>query len=235
MTSVLITNDDGIHADGLRALAALAGAFFDRVWVAAPKEQASQIGHRVTTDRPIRYDCIQHQWIAVDGSPADCVRVGLHLMGQKPDWVWSGINHGGNLGLHDYFISGTLAAAREAAFFGVRALGVSHFLKHGLDLNWELAASRAAQAIREILPQAAEMEKERIVWNINLPHLHHGERDPGVVFCEQEPQPLGVAFAPGPEENTLVYRGVYHERPRQEGSDVAVCFGGDIAVSRLRV
>ncbi|MEM7603449.1 MAG: 5'/3'-nucleotidase SurE, partial [Verrucomicrobiota bacterium] len=124
----LITNDDGIEADGLAALTKLAGSYFDDIWVVAPMTQMSEIGHRVTTQGTIRYEGRGEQRFAVGGTPADCARVALaHLMPEKPDWILSGINHGGNLGRHDFVISGTVAAVREAAFAGVRGVAFSHF------------------------------------------------------------------------------------------------------------
>ncbi len=231
MRRVLITNDDGIDAAGIRALASLAGNFFEEVWVVAPSEEASQIGHRVTTHRPLKFVEREPRVFAVDGSPADCTRVGLHFMGDPPDWVWSGINHGGNLGLHDYHISGTLAAAREAAFHGVRAMGASHFINRRIDsVDWEMAAERVARAFQAF---AGEDNPGGVFWSVNLPHLTEDAPQPKVVFCEPERRPLQVKFEASQEG--LIYRGDYRSRPHGEGSDVAVCFGGDIAVSRIRI
>lgn len=234
MNRVLITNDDGISADGIAALAALAESWFGEVWVVAPKDQASQIGHRVTTDTPIDFEEVGQRRFAVDGTPADCTRVGLHLMGEnRPDWVWSGINHGGNLGSHDYFISGTLAAAREAALFGVPALGTSHYLKSGLRMDWQVASGRVEKAFKEI----QEVDHQAgVFWNINLPHLEPGSPEPNTIFCDPERAPLDVRFEHDPEQkNRLIYSGTYHDRPRIKGSDVDVCFNGSIAVTRFEV
>lgn len=232
MKRVLITNDDGIDAPGIDALTKLAERHFGEVWVVAPKDQASQIGHRVTTDTPIEIEKRGERRFAVNGSPADCTRIGFHLLGDKPDWVWSGINHGGNLGRHDYYISGTLAAAREAAFFGVPSLGASHYMKKGLDLDWQTAASRVEQAFQKIRD---EKTSHGIFWNINLPHLEAGETEPEVVFCDPEREPLDVCFDFDEEGQKLIYRGSYHERARGKGSDVDICFGGNIAISRLEI
>ena len=132
----LLSNDDGIDADGLTALRRIAEALFDEVWVVAPASQMSQIGHRVTTDTPIRYERRGERAFAIDGTPADCVRVALaHLLPVAPDWVLSGINHGGNLGRHDFAISGTVAAVREAAFQGIPGVTLSHYLRRGLRVD----------------------------------------------------------------------------------------------------
>lgn len=232
METVLITNDDGIEAPGMAALVDLAREMFREVWVFAPAKEASQIGHRVTTNEPLHFEERGIRQFAIHGAPADCVRAGFHLMGVKPDWVWSGINHGGNLGRHDYFISGTLAAAREAAFHGVKAMGASQFLRGKLDWGWELGARRVQRAFLEI---HEEETPPGAFWSINLPHEPPGGEEPKVVFCEQERQPLDVRFEESDGHPSLVYSGSYHDRPRTEGSDVDVCFGGSIAVSRVEI
>jgi len=229
---VILTNDDGIDSDGLIALTQMAERFFDQVWVVAPASEASQIGHRVTTDLPIQIEKRGERRVAVYGTPADCTRVALrYLTSENPDWVWSGINHGANLGRHDIAISGTVAAVREAAFLGAKAMAVSHFLKPGFNLDWPKAIERVELAfskIREVTTDFGEF------WNVNLPHPDAGDREPKLVFCEPEKQALEVSF----EEYTqghLNYTGKYHERPREPGGDVDVCFGGDVAISKIEV
>lgn len=232
MSTVLISNDDGIDADGIKALAEVAKRRFDQVVVVAPSQEASQIGHRVTTYEPLRYEERSPGWFAVDGTPADCTRVGLYLLKEETvDWVWSGINHGGNLGRHDYYISGTLAAAREAAFFGVKSVGVSHYMKRGLPLDWQLAGERFEKAFEQI---ETKTHHHGDFWAINLPHLEPEAAEPKLVICPQEPAPLDVLFAEDPaHKNQLIYQGTYHNRPRFKGSDVDICFGGDVAISKV--
>jgi 5'-nucleotidase len=232
MNRVMITNDDGIDSDGISALASLARTFFNEVWIIAPREQASQIGHRVTTHTPIYFEKRGERVFAVDGTPADCTRVGFQLMGGRPDWVWSGINHGGNLGRHDYYISGTLAAAREAAFFGVPSFGASHYMKKHLPLDWESARIRLQQAFLKIKEQPLIPGE---FWNINLPHLAEDEAEPGVIFCSPEKAPLDVNFHLDSESGHLTYNSSYHNRARSKDSDVDVCFGGNIAISKLEI
>lgn len=224
----LLSNDDGIDAAGLAALRAVAEAHFDEVWIVAPASQMSQIGHRVTTDTPIRYERRGERAFAVDGTPADCVRVALaHLLPVRPDWVLSGINHGGNLGRHDFVISGTVAAAREAAFQGIPGVTLSHYLRRGLAVDWDRAAGRVAAMLPGLL---AEPPGAGRFWNVNLPHPAPGEPEPQVVRCEQERHSLHVLYRED-EPGVLHYAGDYHERARVSGSDVDVCFGGHIAVT----
>ena len=224
----LLTNDDGIDADGLSSLRRVAASIFDEVWVVAPVSQMSQIGHRVTTDTPIAYEERGERCYAVSGTPADCTRVALaHLMPVRPDWVLSGINHGGNLGRHDFAISGTVAAVREAAFAGIRGIAISHYIRRGQALDWEKAEGRVGAVIRAILEETLD---EGHFWNVNLPHPAAGEREPEMVRCGQERHSLHVNYEEG-VPGQLSYAGDYHDRPRIAGSDVDVCFGGDIAVT----
>lgn len=228
----LLTNDDGIDADGLAALQSIAARHFDEIWVVAPFSEMSQIGHRVTTDTPIRFESRGERRFAVEGTPADCTRVALTcLLPKRPDWIFSGINHGGNLGRHDFAISGTVAAVREAAFAGVKGITFSHFLRRGLELDWEKAMVRAERAMAALLVQPLDREH---FWNVNLPHPEPGACEPKLVYCEQERQPLSVVY----EEKTpgfLSYVGQYQERAHVSGSDVDVCFGGDIAITQTSI
>lgn len=231
-TTALLTNDDGIDAEGLAALEAAMAEIFDEIWVVAPAEQASQIGHRVVTDVPIRFEKRGERRYAVSSTPADCVRVALaHLLPAQPDWVLSGINHGGNLGRHDIHISGTVAAAREGAFLGVPGAAFSHYTRERAAPCWESASRRAGEVFRSLRDEAIRPGQ---FWNVNLPHPEPGDPEPGTVRCEAETSPLEVGYtvsAPG----ELAYTGRYHARPRSPDRDVAVCFGGNIAVSLLSV
>jgi 5'-nucleotidase len=125
---ILLCNDDGIEAEGLAALRRAASQLFPeaRIFTVAPATGMSQVGHRVTTHEPIPVTRLGERDWAVTGTPADCVRVALaHLLQVRPDWVFSGINHGGNLG-QDIYISGTVAAAREAARSAARLAARQH-------------------------------------------------------------------------------------------------------------
>ncbi|MEM6278385.1 MAG: 5'/3'-nucleotidase SurE [Verrucomicrobiota bacterium] len=229
---VLVTNDDGIDAEGLGSLVELASDIFEDVWVVAPMDQMSEIGHRVTTMGTIRFEKRGEQRFAVGGTPADCARVALaHLMPEKPDWVLAGINHGGNLGRHDFVISGTVAAVREAAFAGIRGVAFSHFFKRGVAIDWARASGWARQAFESLSLEETDPGE---FWTVNLPHPLPGDPEPEVKRCEQERHPLLVAYETV-GHGELQYVGDYHERPRREGSDVDVCFSGNIAVSKASV
>ncbi len=225
---LLLTNDDGIDAPGLAALAEAAAALGHLTWV-APHTHLSGCGHRVTTDGPIRVmQKDAHRW-AIDGTPADCVRVALAKLAPEVDWILSGMNHGGNLGV-DVHHSGTVAAVREAVLHGKPGIAVSHYRKRGLDIDWV----RAGRWMRMVLPTLlAEPWTQGTFWNVNFPSLRPDEPEPRVVHCPLEIGPLPLSFRAG--DDWLHYDGNYHERPRILGSDVDVCFAGNIAVTRLSV
>jgi len=121
---VLLSNDDGVHARGLEALAAAFEG--DEVWVVAPDREQSASSHAISLHRPLRMIELAPRRYAVDGTPTDAVYMGLNLVLRRtpPDVVVSGVNHGPNLG-NDVLYSGTVAAAMEAALLGVNALAVS--------------------------------------------------------------------------------------------------------------
>src|SRR5499426_338224 len=121
---ILVTNDDGVHAAGLAALAAALEDLGD-VYVVAPDREQSAVGHALTLHRPLRVDQIGERRFAVNGTPSDCVNLGvLGLLPEPPALVVSGINHGSNLG-DDVTYSGTVSAAMEGTLLGVPSMAVS--------------------------------------------------------------------------------------------------------------
>jgi 5'-nucleotidase len=179
---ILLTNDDGILAPGLRAMHGVL-ADLGHVDVVAPETPQSASGHGVTVRAPIsvkrvHVDGAFHGW-SVDGRPADCVKLALlELLDQRPDFVISGINAGANTGINVLY-SGTVAAAVEAAFFGVPAMAVS------LELSTELDFHKAAQIARLVFESFAQMPAlPGSCLNVNIPALDCGWPR-GVRVCPQ--------------------------------------------------
>jgi 5'-nucleotidase len=165
---ILLSNDDGVHAAGLRALAA---AFSDRdeVWVVAPDREQSASSHAISLHRPLRMVELEPRWYAVDGTPTDAVYMGLCLVMRKapPDVVISGINHGPNLG-NDVHYSGTVAAAIEGALLGVPSLAFSLAAQPPHD--FAPAARFAAALARQMLADAAAGGSPApFLLNVNVP------------------------------------------------------------------
>jgi 5'-nucleotidase len=222
---LLLTNDDGIDAPGLAALCEAARGLGELV-VVAPHVCHSSGSHRVTTDAPIRLARLGGDRFAVEGTPADCVRIALSGLAGAVDAVLAGINAGGNLGA-DVYVSGTVAAAREAALLGRPAIAVSQYRKRGLPFDWARAATWVAPLLRDLL---ARPWQPGSLWNVNLPHLE-AAASPPVVFCPLDWSPLPIRF--DRDGDHYLYAGDYHNRPRRQGSDVDVCFAGRISVTRL--
>lgn len=161
---LLLSNDDGIRAEGL---AALAQALDDlaEVWVVAPEHEQSASSHALSLHRPLRIREHSPRWFAVDGTPADCVYVGVnHLMKDaRPALVLSGINHGPNLAA-DVIYSGTVAAAMEGALLGVPSIAFS------LASRSELEFAAAARFARSLVQAALLAELPRgMLLNVNVP------------------------------------------------------------------
>ncbi len=165
-TKILISNDDGFDAAGIKELeAGLSG--LGQLTVVAPEREQSASGHSLTLQHPLRIKERSPNHYAVDGTPTDCVFLGInHIMrDQRPDLVVSGINRGGNLG-DDITYSGTVAAAFEATLLGIPALAVS------LDIAREHHFSTASRAAREVAVKVLEhgLPADTLL-NVNVPDL----------------------------------------------------------------
>lgn len=224
---ILVTNDDGWDAPGLAALKTLAARFGD-VHVVAPRVPHSDGGHGLTTKTPLTLTATGAREYHLSGTPADCVRVALTSLLTGIDWVLSGINRGGNLGV-DIYSSGTVAAAREAAFLGKPGVAISQYLRGGAPLDWDVSAALAAPVLDRLF---ATKPKAKEYWNVNLPHLD-GNAVRAVADCDPDDEPLDVRFQR--DGDLFRYSGVYASRPATPGRDVERCFQGAVTVSRLYV
>jgi 5'-nucleotidase len=164
---ILLTNDDGIHAPGLRAMERVLGELGD-VRVVAPATEQSGVGHSITYLSPLivkeLFEGRQHRGYAVEGSPADCVKIGIaEFCPQRPDLVVSGINGGLNAGINILY-SGTVAAAIEGAFFDITSVAVS--LQYDECAQFDRAAKLAVEVIEQILSQKGPQPR---LYNLNIP------------------------------------------------------------------
>ncbi|MBM81040.1 MAG: 5'/3'-nucleotidase SurE [Planctomycetaceae bacterium] len=226
-STALLTNDDGYGADGLELLIRVVSRHADVV-VIAPHQHLSGCGHQVTVDQPLTLKEIEPNRYSLDGTPADCVRVGVTHLVPNVDWVLSGVNEGGNLGV-DVFTSGTVAAVREAAILGKRAIAFSKYRASRRRIQWDAMANDLDRVLQQILAlPLSDLE----YLNVNFPDRADDET-PELVDCPLDPSRQRVAYEL--VEDQLHYRGIYQDRPRQSKTDVDVCFAGDIALTRLRV
>lgn len=163
--TILVTNDDGIHSKGIIVLAKALQEIGD-VFVVAPDREKSAIAHSLTLHRPLRVDKIKKNFYVVDGTPADCVHLGINaILRERPRLVVSGINKGGNLG-DDITYSGTVSAAFEATLLGVPSFAIS--LVSRSHFKFDVAARFAVRVAHCILKRG--LSKHTLL-NINVPNL----------------------------------------------------------------
>ncbi len=176
---ILVTNDDGVQAPGIAALFAAMQAIGQAVMI-APEQDASAASHSLTMKRPLRVRQLAPEVHAIDGTPTDCVTIGIKkVLPRKPDLVVSGINPGPNLG-DDINYSGTVAAAKEGTLLGVPSFAVSLVARNGGN-DFAAAARFAGQLAATIL--ANGLPKDTL-FNVNVPELPE-ERINGARFTRQ--------------------------------------------------
>jgi 5'-nucleotidase len=224
---IIITNDDGIDAPGLDALFQCVQPLGDIVTV-APQQPRSGIAHRVTIRDPIQFDQPGADRFSIDGTPADCARVALKRFAPDADWLIAGINPGANLG-SDVYNSGTVAAAREAAILGCRSIAISQYIARDQQIDWAATGYHAQPVLQMLLKRDLAPGH---FWNVNLPHPLKMDAELTYAFCGLDTHPHQYAYKQ--KGDALIYKGTIHERPRDAGKDVAVCFdNGKIAITCL--
>ncbi len=233
---ILVVNDDGIEAEGLRLLAAAAAALGE-VWVVAPDSQCSAMSHKLSIFEPMtlrKVDFpapVRGAW-RLGGTPADCVKVALgRLLPERPDFVFSGVNRGWNAG-YDVAYSGTVAAAMEGVMQGVPAIAFSVEYPE----NYETASALLPALARELM---GKDPGRGAIWNVNFPSCPLAQLK-GVLY-ERRVAPLQF-YADGFHEERgedgvlrLWQRGVRVEPAVvPEGTDLAALLAGCVSVGRLR-
>ncbi len=224
----LLTNDDGIHAPGLQLLASIAAEFGD-VIVVAPDDVRSGCGHQVNNDRPLTLTEVAPGRFACDGTPADCARLGLCELAGDVDWVLSGVNDGGNLGV-DVYMSGTVAAVRESVLLGKPGIALSQYVGRKESVDW---ATRGV-LLRRVLRQLLELPRPQFgFWNVNFPIWEPHQPEPPIVECELDVMSHAVKY--DRRDGRFHYAGIYRDRGRAPGRDVDVCFNGHIALTQVPI
>jgi 5'-nucleotidase len=168
--NILLSNDDGILARGLALLADVCGTV-GQVTVVAPDREQSGTSHSLTLHRPLRATRRADGAFQVDGTPSDCVLLALGaLMPEKPDFVFSGVNHGPNMG-EDVLYSGTVAAAMEGLAAGIPSVAVSY---GSFDLEYLDSYRDPLQRLIQGIVRVKDFPKDTLL-NVNLPAIHGGE------------------------------------------------------------
>src|SRR5215467_11172834 len=229
MPNILLTNDDGYGAEGLRALQQ-ALEDFATVWVVAPFAEQSGSAQSLTLRRPIVVHAKGDRHWAVDGTPADAVIVALHrLLPERPDLVISGINHGANMGENVYY-SGTVGAAREAALHHIPSIAMSLCARKD-NLNFAHAAKIARKAAEIILKEGLP---DQVLLNINVPEPWNG----GVRFTRQSGKITRNQLTEGKDPKGRTYYWIYEQKIEKDvepDTDYHAVFAGETSVTPLHL
>jgi 5'-nucleotidase len=236
---ILLTNDDGIHADGLKSLEKIARALSDDVWIVAPEHEQSGKSRALTLAEPLRVRRYEPRRMSVTGTPTDCVMMGIRnlLEDGRPDLVLSGVNRGQNVG-EDVTMSGTVAGAMEGMALGVRSIALSQSVRRvdgELLITWDVAETFGPGIVRRLLEIGWPAG---VVLNVNFPCAspdavtqvevtRQGFRDTHIRMAEKRTDPHGREYY------WTGYEGKASESP--EGTDLRAIREGRISVTPLHI
>ncbi len=228
----LVSNDDGIHSPGLEALARALSSL-GQVVVVAPDRERSAVGHALTLHRPLRMTRVREGWFAVDGTPTDCVHLGLHgLLAEPPTMVVAGINQGANLA-DDLTYSGTVAVALEGTLMGVPSFAVSVVAEAEFRFG---AAAEAATRIARVMAERGVPPGTFL--NVNVPSRDRFEDLRGVLVTRQGKRVYGsgVVRKKDPRGREYFWIGVRElgETQRTGDTDVEAVEEGFVSVTPVR-
>lgn len=229
MPHILLTNDDGYQAEGLRALAEVLEDFAT-ISIVAPSREQSGTAQSLTLRQPIVCNQIAEREWAIDGTPADCVIVALHkLLVEKPDMVISGINHGANLGENVYY-SGTVGAAREGALHHIPSMALSLCSKSA-KVKFENSARVARAAAEMILKEGLP---DQVLLNVNVPEPWSG----GVKFTRQSQKITRNQLSEGKDPRGRSYFWLFEQKIDKDvepNTDYEAIFAGDVSITPLHL
>ncbi|MGQ0662098.1 MAG: 5'/3'-nucleotidase SurE [Pseudomonadota bacterium] len=230
---ILVSNDDGIAAPGLKLLERIARMLSRDVWVVAPETEQSAASHSLTIRHPLRVRKIKSRRFAVDGTPTDCVLLAIHhiLKDRRPTLCLSGVNRGANLG-EDVTYSGTVAAAMEATLLGVPAIALSQACKAPSPVRWSTAEHYAGGIVRRLTRMTWP---RNVMINVNFPNvLAPAVR--GVAVAGQGRHKIGDQLVENRDPRGVPYYWIgamRHEDATRAGTDIAAVNDGWISVTPL--
>jgi 5'-nucleotidase len=235
--NIILTNDDGYDAPGLHA-AYLAVRELGDVHVVAPKTERSACSHTITLKRPITVESHHHELYgksyAVDGTPADCVRLAVAALLDRPiQLVISGINHGANAGV-DLFYSGTIAGAREGSILGIQAIAISQAIRADVPTDWPASTAVTKKVVRDLLQEKLPAAG---FWSINLPAPVPNDFERHIHRVPLASHPMPMTFDRSDSEDGRMmefgYGASYWLRDVSGPSDYSVIRDGGIAVTAV--
>lgn len=235
---ILISNDDGYEAEGIRALASVLSAEHE-VIVVAPEYQQSGMSHAITVAKPMElknrknisgYENTLEAW-SICGTPADCVKIYLESMaeGRMPDLVISGINHGANLGT-DVLYSGTVGAAIEGFQHDITAIAISR------DYDSKLPMGKVAEIfVNSFMQQLLDMDEKPSLYNVNFPRVLR--ENPELVFTRQGKRDYTNAFRRIEEDGRVYFmmQGEIYDHHNDESTDIEAIKNGFVTVTPLQL
>jgi 5'-nucleotidase len=231
---ILVTNDDGIQAKGIRLLYEIARELSDDVWVVAPEQEQSGASHSLTLRRPLRRRRLQHNWYGIDGTPTDCVLMGVTqtLPDRRPDLVLSGVNRGANLG-EDVTYSGTCAGAREGTMLGIPSIALSLVVALNKPAKWDTPRKFGAGLIRSLLKSGWTANT---IINVNFPDLPP-EEVKGIEVAGLARRKLGTQWIEGvdPRGAPYYWLGMQREEEVLPGTDLHAVMNGRISVTPVQL
>ncbi len=235
---ILLTNDDGIHAEGLAVLERIARALSEDVWIVAPETDQSGLAHSLTLSEPLRLRKVSDKHYALRGTPTDCVIMGIReILDRKPDLVLSGVNAGSNLA-DDVTYSGTVAGAIEGTLQGVRSIALSQSYTYTAEgpryIPWETAETLAPDLIRRLM--TVEMTADTLI-NVNFPNCAPKDVQ-GIAVTSQGKLDFGLTVEQRSDGRGFPYYWLrFGERQGhfREGTDIHAVKSDKISVTPLKL
>ena len=230
---VLVSNDDGINAPGLKLLESVLAKLAGEVWVVAPETEQSASSHSLTLRRPLRIRQLSERRFAVDGTPTDSVLMAINelMTATPPDLVISGINRGGNLG-EGVTYSGTVAAAMEGTLLGVPSIAFSQIYDGNHPVKWATAEKWAGRVLNKLM---AEPWPAGVLINVNFPDVVPS-RVTGIEITRQGSRKIGSDMARGTDPRGEPYYWIGAQRREEyyrRGTDLEAVRRGAVSVTPL--
>ncbi|WP_416898230.1 MAG: 5'/3'-nucleotidase SurE [Minwuia sp.] len=230
---ILICNDDGVEAPGIKVLEKVARELSDDVWIVAPAAEQSGAGRSLSLTQPLRLNELGDRRYSVVGTPTDCVMMALRkVLDSKPDLLLSGVNRGANIA-EDITYSGTIAAAMEGTLLGVPSIALSQVGAHGQVIKWQTAEDWAPKVIRRLIDTGWAKD---VLMNVNFPDVEpdevngihavpHGRRDQSDVTVDERIDGRNIPY---------FWLGLRRQRSMPPpGTDIGTIWRGGISVTPI--